>query len=145
MNSLEHAVVYGHHALVETLLDKGANPNIIGNDNKTPLHRAVNGGQHAIAETLLAYGADPNRKDRTGTTALHCAASKGHNAMVEALLAKGADPNLKDMDGLTAVQFAVTPESGHLDVYKTLLPKTHQPDWDSLLQEFFPFRVEGSS
>ena len=25
---------------------------------------------------------------------------------------------------------------GHLDVFKTLLPETHQPDWDTLLPEF---------
>ncbi|WP_257296227.1 ankyrin repeat domain-containing protein [Endozoicomonas sp. YOMI1] len=102
MNSLEYAVDCGDHAMVKTLLDKGADPNIIiGNCNETPLHRAVKAGQHAIVETLLTYGADPKLKDRKGRTALQRAVAKGH-----------------------------------LNVYKTLLSITHQPDWDSLLQEF---------
>ena len=73
MNSLEHAVICGDHAMVKTLLDKGADPNIVLFNKDTPLHRAVNIGQHAIVEILLACGADPNLKDRDGRTALHCA------------------------------------------------------------------------
>ena len=62
MNSLEHAVARGDHAMVKTLLDEGADPNIVGHDNETPLHRAVNAGHHAIVETLWP-GADPNLKE----------------------------------------------------------------------------------
>ena len=134
MNSLEHAVICDDHAMVKTLLARGADPNIIGNNNKTPLHRAVNAGQHAIVETLLAYRADPNLKEAHGWTALHYAVFQGRVAMLEPLLAKGADPNLKDRNGQTALQLATG--LGRFDAYKTLLPVTHQPDWDSLLQEF---------
>ena len=134
---LGRAALAGHHAIVVTLLDNGADPNIPSfHTNETPLFQAADRGHHTIVETLLDYGADPNIKNSMGRTALHRAAIEGHHAIVETLTAKGADPNLKDLNGKTALQFAVTPKSGHLNVFKTLLPKTRQPDWDSLLQEF---------
>ncbi|WP_257263897.1 ankyrin repeat domain-containing protein [Endozoicomonas sp. ONNA2] len=134
---LERATIAGHHAVVVTLLNNGADPNIPSfHTNETPLYRAADRGHHTIVETLLDYGADPNTNSSMGRTALHRAAIHGHHAIVETLTAKGADPNLKDLDGKTALQHAVTSKSGHLDVFKTLLPKTRQPDWDSLLQEF---------
>ena len=134
---VERATIAGHHAIVVTLLDNGADPNIPSFDtNETPLFQAADRGRHTIVETLLDYGADPNIKNSMGRTALHRAAIDGHHAIVETLTARGADPNLKDLAGETALQFAVTPESGHLEVFKTLLPETRQPDWDSLLQKF---------
>ncbi|MGI2029209.1 ankyrin repeat domain-containing protein [Endozoicomonas acroporae] len=134
MNSLEHAVVCGDHVMVKTLLDKGADPDIPGNNNEIPLHRAVNAGHHVIAKTLLTYGADPNLKDISGRTALHFAALEGHHAMVEPLLAIGADANLKDVNGCTPLQCAAG--NRHRAVYDSLLPKTQQPDWNNLLQVF---------
>ena len=134
---VERATIAGHLAIVVTLLDNGADPNIPSfHINETPLYRAADRGHHTIVETLLDYGADPNIKGSMGRTALHRAAIHGDHAIVETLTAKGADPNLKDLNGKTALQFSVTPKSGHLNVFKTLLPKTRQPDWDSLLQQF---------
>ena len=167
MNSLEHAVAFGDHVMVKTLLDTGADPNIPGKNNKTPLHWAAKAGHHAIVEILLGCGADPNLVDTNGRTALNRAAFKGHHTIVETLLScganpnipdnghhtalhwaacfgrhaivttlikKGADPNLKTRAGWTALQYAAL--SDHLDVCKTLLAQTHQPDWNRLLQTF---------
>ena len=106
MNSLEHAVACGDHAKVKTLLDEGADPNIVGNDNETPLHRAVNAGHHTIVETLLACGADPNLVDINERTALNCAALEGHHTIVETLLTCGANPNIPDHGHRTALHFA---------------------------------------
>ena len=61
--------------------------------------------------------------------------------MVETLLAKGADPNHKDRYGWTALKLAAI--HGHLDVYKTLLPETDQPDWNRLLPIFSHFGWKG--
>ena len=141
MNSLEYAVVCGDHAKVKTLLDKGADPNIVGNNNETPLHRAVVAGHHAIVETLLANGADPNIPGSFGYTPLHRAAANGHHAIVKTLLDNGANPDLKHRNGWTALQFAA--DHRHRHVYNTLLPKTHQPDWDSLLPKFIVTACSG--
>ena len=126
MNSLEHAVVSGDHVMVKTLLDDGAEPNILGNNNKPPLYRAVNAGHHAIVEILLACGADPNLDDIKGRTPLHCAAFEGHHAMVEALLARGGDPNMQNIYGSTPLLKAT--EAGHPAIVKTLLDNGANPN-----------------
>ena len=51
--------------------------------------------------------------------------------MVKTLLDRGADPNLKDGTGRKALTSGLN--SDYPDVYRTLLPVTHQPDWNSLL------------
>ena len=88
--------------------------------------------------TALARGADPNIPDSCGSTALHGAAAAGHHDIVETLLIFGADPNLKCANGPTALQFCSSQRSSQC-IQKTLLPKTHQPDWNSLLPEFSRF------
>ena len=126
---------HGWEDQVKMALAKGADPNILGDGNYTPLDRATAFGHLAIVEILLAHGADPNMPGHNKYTPLHHAAVAGHHAIVKILLANGADTNLKRMDGWTALQSAV--HFGRLDVCKILLPlTTHQLDWNSLLLEF---------
>lgn len=50
----------GHEAVVRTLLERGANPNIRDEgDNAYPLHFAAERGDLAIVELLVEHGADP--------------------------------------------------------------------------------------
>ncbi|MGO0305532.1 ankyrin repeat domain-containing protein [Endozoicomonas acroporae] len=130
---LQRFSLHGWEDQVEVALAKGADPNTLV-DGSTPLHEAAAAGHLAIVVVLLANGAAPNILGNGNYTALHRAAIAGHSAIVETLLASGADPNLKCMNGLTALQSAV--DCGHLEVYENLLPKTHQLDWNSLLQKF---------
>uniref|UniRef100_UPI0021495D3B ankyrin repeat domain-containing protein n=1 Tax=Endozoicomonas sp. ONNA2 TaxID=2828741 RepID=UPI0021495D3B len=159
---LHHAARAGHHAIVKTLLDKGAEADLKDMEGWTPLqfaaenrHRDVYdtllpethqpdwnsllpkliyAGWHNQFNTALDNGANPNILVDYHSTPLHWAAGLGHHAMVKILLKKGADPNLRDGDGWSALQAAVY--WGHLDVYKTLLPETRQPDWNRLLPIF---------
>lgn len=56
----------GHRALLEFLLDAGADPNAAG-AGFAPLHDAVMRGDGRMAAALLAHGADPDQPLRTWT------------------------------------------------------------------------------
>lgn len=131
MNNLERAAAKGDLALVNTLLAAGADPNAPGEDQCTPLHSAVAFGHRAIVNALLAKGADPNARGADQRRPLHSAVVFGCSAIVNTLLDKGADANLRDRDGMPPLEWAAN--CGHLDVYRILLPLTHQPDWDRML------------
>lgn len=57
-------------ALLEFLLDNGADINAVNNKGKTALMYAVKSENKHIAEYLLEHGADANIKDNAGNTAL---------------------------------------------------------------------------
>lgn len=100
-NVLHEAVRGGQTALVNKLLDSGAeldSPNFRGS---YPLHYAA-AGQHGSAEVvrlLVSRGADVNVFDSKGRTPLHWAADCGHietgSHVAEALLTLGADIGLR--------------------------------------------------
>ena len=59
--------------MIQALLDLGANPNALNNDNKTPLHLATN--RKNIINKLIKAGALITDKDKDGNTPLHAACS----------------------------------------------------------------------
>jgi serine/threonine-protein phosphatase 6 regulatory ankyrin repeat subunit B len=112
---------------VQTLLERGANPN--GCDRflfrgyqkyRSPaLHvalRCVDKRGHGIdvqenvglVAALLDYGADVHGRDTSGDTPLHLAACTGKQETVRLLLDRGADINAQDRHGQTALMVAVT-------------------------------------
>jgi ankyrin repeat protein len=111
------AARHGQTATVTGLLDKGAKPDLQGNNGRTALIEAAGGGHADVVEKLLDKEADPDLPDNYGRTALIKAAGKGHADVVEKLLAKGAKPDLQDDNGWTALIWG----GGHLDVVEKLL------------------------
>lgn len=73
-----HGAAYGHKAIIELLLEKGANP------NEGMIGAASKGHPHIVA-FLLDKGADPNG-------GISKASRKGHQDIVALLLHKGAEP-----------------------------------------------------
>ena len=107
-------------AMVEYLLEKGADPNVVDDDKITPLGWAALNNHAAAVKPLVAKGARVNHVDAKGMTPLLYAASidYGDTATVRALLAAGADREAKDEHGRTARELAET--YGHTSIAKVL-------------------------
>lgn len=135
LDNLLGAAVNGQQlAIMELLVEHGANPNSLTSYNSHLLNTAIMLGFDRAAIKLVALGADPNqygyqRRERNvfidwDWTPLMCAAFKGYQELVETLLAHGADPHLKgrstaDVDIESAADIAAY--SGHLDILQVLL------------------------
>lgn len=98
--ALHAAVDKSQKAVVDLLLSKGANPNIVSGQHYTPLIIAAAMGDVALpmVESLLDGKANPELAPTTGTNAggapMHIAASNGSNAILARLLAAGAKPKV---------------------------------------------------
>ncbi len=65
---LHTAVNHGRIQMTQALLEKGANPNQVGEKGITPLHLAAWRGQLALIQLLLEAGADKTAKDAQSFT-----------------------------------------------------------------------------
>ncbi len=109
----------GHIAVVEALLNAGANKDASHQDGATPLCIAACMGHIAVVEALVNAGANKDASDQSGTTPLSIAACMGHIAVVEALLKAGANKDASRQDGITPLYIAA--HMGHIAVVKALL------------------------
>jgi len=67
------AARYGHKAVAELLIAKGADVNAENEKGETPLHAAARYGHKAVVELLISKGADVNAKTEKGETPLFLA------------------------------------------------------------------------
>ena len=109
-------------AVVNLLLEHGADANVTENDGWTLLHHALNSRNAELVETLLEHGADVNFYGGPESAPILIAVQTGDAAMVEVLLRHGADINEPRRDHnrtMTPLQTAVSRNA--LDVAKLLL------------------------
>jgi len=106
-------------AMVELLLQNGANPNLSDNENITPLHYAAMNGYENIVKLLLQNGANPNLSHNENIAPLHWAILKGYLNIAKLLLEAGADPNETTKSGLTSLHIAS--QKGNMEIIKRLL------------------------
>ncbi len=93
------ACYYKQTRIIQTLLERGANPNAVNDKGYTPLHFAT---QKEDVSLLLEHGANPSAKDRTGMTPLHCAVFNGYGKdVVQFLIENGSDVNAENIQLLT--------------------------------------------
>jgi ankyrin repeat protein len=111
MTALLYAAREGHMDTVRTLVEGGANVNIVSADKFSPLMEAITNAHFDLAMYLLQHGADPKLATVSGMTALYAVVDSkwaphawfpqpsteqektSHLDLMKALLAKGADVN----------------------------------------------------
>jgi hypothetical protein len=85
------AVRYGNLAMIESILDAGADPNARWNGDGTPLIIAVRHGRDAVIDLLLDRGARPDEGVEGDGNALIVAAERGDMRNLEKFVATDAD------------------------------------------------------
>jgi len=93
-------------AVLQVLLDHGAQPDQQRSDATPVLVLAARRGDHAAADVLLQAGADVNATDARGRTALMHAVERDERATVAVLRLAGADIDTVSVDGVTARELA---------------------------------------
>ena len=124
------AATAGDRRKVESLIDKGADPNAHDRSGRTALLAAIDAAQNDLIPHLIDLGADVNLPAFNGWTPLMAAARRGQPDVVRELLATGADPEAQSQDGQTALTAGV--ESGNEEVVLTLLDEVRgRPSWST--------------
>ncbi|XP_071948207.1 poly [ADP-ribose] polymerase tankyrase-1-like [Antedon mediterranea] len=98
---LHFAAGYNRVAVVEFLLEHGADVHAKDKGGLVPLHNACSYGHYEVTELLVKHGAVVNVADLWKFTPLHEAAAKGKYEICKLLLKHGADPHKKNRDGNT--------------------------------------------
>ncbi len=105
LTALHAACYHGHVDVVDLLLSRHANPNVIS-ENGTALTTACQKEHIDVIDRLLAIDVDLNLPDRDGLTALMFACKKSNFDIIDRLLVHGANVNLADPRGWTALMYA---------------------------------------
>lgn len=108
-----------HKAIVEFLIEHGADVNVKDTVLWTPLHAAVRGGDTEIIELLIKNGANVNARTFRDESPLTFAAGMQNNDVVSLLIHHGADVSHTHTDGETYLHFVS--ELGFEDIAATLM------------------------
>lgn len=104
-NALFTASKYGYDHLVERLLKRGLNPNMVSRNKQTPLLAAAERGYSPIVVLLIKAGAYLNATNLQGQTALLLACKNKHKLTAKQLLSAQAALDIADNDGKLAADY----------------------------------------
>ncbi|XP_061554800.1 ankyrin repeat family A protein 2 isoform X1 [Phycodurus eques] len=112
------AAAHGQIAVVEFLLQNGADPNLLAKGRESALSLACSKGYTDIVKMLIDCGVDVNEYDWNGGAPLLYAVHGNHIRCVELLLESGADPTVESDSGFNAMDMAVA--MGHRNVQQVM-------------------------
>lgn len=112
--------------LLEKQLIGGANPNILGEDNYTPLTMAARENNKLATRLLLNAGADPDQKDFHGMTAIEIALQENYIDILRQLNDNGDAVTALRPDGTSPLSRPA--REGHLEVLRFLLEQGCSPN-----------------
>jgi len=104
---LSTAAEQGHEAMVQLLLEKGANPGIYNQYGKPPWHSAANRGNETTAIIILKKQFERSTNAQTidwlRTSSFAVAVEEGYSSIVSFLSEEAFDINTKNRDGNSAL------------------------------------------
>jgi len=123
------ALYGGHIPVIKTLLDAGADPNVLS--GKAFMARPLTyvammkGDKEDFARLLIQAGADVNAQDGEGSTPLNLAAREGNKNVVKMLLQAKANPNIPNNINVTPLTGALAVRN--VDIIRLLLDNGADP------------------
>ncbi|KAJ6461869.1 ankyrin repeat-containing domain protein [Mycena vitilis] len=120
--TLQAASYMGNRAIVELLLDRGADVNLTGGHYGTAL-QAASLKDSTIVELLLERGADLQLQAGYYGTALQAASHVGNLAVVKLLIPRGADINIQGGHYGTALQAAACSSLGNVAIIELFVER----------------------
>ena len=112
------AALYQKHFQVAELLHRyGADVDVRGHLENTPLRQACDDGVLDIVRWLLDHGADVNAQGSQCFAPLHCAANSGHLQICHMLIKHNADIHTRTDLGESPLHLAASPAVLHNHVY----------------------------
>ena len=130
-------------ALIQLLLDRGANPNITMNDGMTTALYFACVGSHpppdaGIVKMLLDRGADPYKLGKNGRTLMHSVAHGKNEEVLKLLVEKGVSPLVRDDRGYTPAEAVIADQMGTAEEIAPLMDRVnawHENVIDTIAQD----------
>jgi ankyrin repeat protein len=92
--------------MMNILLDKGANPDVVTKVGCNLLHEAAACDNEEALKRLVTYGLNLDKQDQNGSTPLHAALASYSETSALYLISQGADVSIKQKSGRTALHIA---------------------------------------
>lgn len=108
MSPLMTAALKGELELVDALLEAGADPRQVNDDEHHALWFACVHGDVGLVEKMIACGSDINNRNINGVTCAIYAASTGKLEVLKTLVDAGADLTIATHDGVSVLESAST-------------------------------------